>query len=303
MLRRPRRARRRATRRRRRLGGSRGQRSRGLSFSGGRSELHVGGRLRRRVPRLPVQLQRRRLRAARHRRGGPARADRRERARARGDLRPRRARGRRRDRGAAARRSAATSCATGNGSRSSRGSRSSTGCASSCSGAPGSTTGSRRACWRSPGTTTPPTSATATPRRPRAARARARAELARAPVPPLRSIRRKPPSRRSRRPGREARQQRGIQRETSTCSPDRGVCGDAALATAEARTSSTEAGAATVGICHRTSSASRPYVKLARQREAAERPSPPRCRHHPGVARRMSSDDPDRRPQAELRSA
>jgi hypothetical protein len=37
----------------------------------------------------------------------------------------------------------------------------------------------------------------------------------------------------------------------------------AALASAEARTSSTEAGAATVGICHRTSSASRPYVKLA----------------------------------------
>ena len=37
----------------------------------------------------------------------------------------------------------------------------------------------------------------------------------------------------------------------------------AALASAEARTSATEAGAATVGICHRTSSASRPYVKLA----------------------------------------
>jgi len=45
----------------------------------------------------------------------------------------------------------------------------------------------------------------------------------------------------------------------------------AALATAQARTSSTEARAASVGICHRTSSASRPYVKLAvnaRQRSA-----------------------------------
>jgi hypothetical protein len=45
----------------------------------------------------------------------------------------------------------------------------------------------------------------------------------------------------------------------------------AALATAEARTSSTKAEAATVGICHRTASARRPYVKLAvstRQRSA-----------------------------------
>lgn len=45
----------------------------------------------------------------------------------------------------------------------------------------------------------------------------------------------------------------------------------ASLATAEARTNSTEAEAATVAICHRTSSARRPYVKLAvssRQRSA-----------------------------------
>ncbi len=45
----------------------------------------------------------------------------------------------------------------------------------------------------------------------------------------------------------------------------------AALATAEARTTSTEVHAATVAICHRTSSATRPYVKLAvsaRQRSA-----------------------------------
>lgn len=45
----------------------------------------------------------------------------------------------------------------------------------------------------------------------------------------------------------------------------------AALATAEARTTSTEVQAATVAICHRTSSARRPYVKLAvsaRQRSA-----------------------------------
>lgn len=49
------------------------------------------------------------------------------------------------------------------------------------------------------------------------------------------------------------------------------VAATAALSTAEARTSSTEAQAATVGICHRTSSARRPYVKLAvnaRQRSA-----------------------------------
>ena len=49
------------------------------------------------------------------------------------------------------------------------------------------------------------------------------------------------------------------------------LAASAALATAEARTSSTEAEAATVGICHRTSSARRPYVKLAvstRQRSA-----------------------------------
>ena len=49
------------------------------------------------------------------------------------------------------------------------------------------------------------------------------------------------------------------------------LAASAALSTAEARTSSTEAEGATVGICHRTSSARRPYVKLAvsaRQRSA-----------------------------------
>ena len=63
-----------------------------------RGELRVRRRLRRRVPRLPLRLQRRRLRGARHRRRGPARADRVERPRRRGDGRPRRARRRRPDR-------------------------------------------------------------------------------------------------------------------------------------------------------------------------------------------------------------
>src|SRR6185437_13054963 len=76
----------------------------GYASSGGRRrQLRVGRRLRRRVPRLPVRLQRRGLRAACHgsrRQAGPHRG---ERARRRRDRRPGRARGTRRDRGAAER--------------------------------------------------------------------------------------------------------------------------------------------------------------------------------------------------------
>src|SRR5439155_6116767 len=55
-------------------------------------ELLLGRGLRDRVPRLPVRLQRLRLRAARHRRGCEARARREQRARRRRDRRSRRAR-------------------------------------------------------------------------------------------------------------------------------------------------------------------------------------------------------------------
>ena len=69
------------------------------SVDGGR-QLRLRRRLRRRVPRLPLQLQRRRLRAARHGSRRQARPPRRERARRRRDGRPGRARRAGRDRGA-----------------------------------------------------------------------------------------------------------------------------------------------------------------------------------------------------------
>ena len=116
------------------------ERTRLSSDRGDRLELHVGGRLRRRVPRLPLQLQRDRLRAARQRRRRAPAAGRAGRARRGGDGRPRRADGRRADRRARRAASASTSSATGSASRSSTTSRSSTGSASSSSAAPGSTT-------------------------------------------------------------------------------------------------------------------------------------------------------------------
>src|SRR5215210_5881427 len=69
----------------------------------GRAELPVWGGLRDRVPRLPVRLQRGRLRGAGHRGRRQARADCRERARRGRDARPRRAGRRRTHRGAAQR--------------------------------------------------------------------------------------------------------------------------------------------------------------------------------------------------------
>ena len=57
-----------------------------------RHQLLLGGRLRRRVPRLPIQLQRQRFRAARHRGRGQAWPRRGQRAGRRRDRRPGRAR-------------------------------------------------------------------------------------------------------------------------------------------------------------------------------------------------------------------
>ena len=153
-----------------------GARAAGYPEAHARAELRVRRGLRRRVPRLPVRLQRTRLRGARHVCGRPARADRLERPGRRGDGRSRGARGRRPDRRRRAACSAAISCGTGSGSGCSRASRSSTGCASSSSAARGSTTASRRACSRSPGTRRAPTSAIAEPRG-------GRALLELAPVP------------------------------------------------------------------------------------------------------------------------
>ncbi len=117
-----------------------------------RERLHVRRRLRRRVPRLPLQLQRRRLRAAGDRGGGQARPRRGERARRGRDRRPRRARRRRPDRGAAQRARPLPRPPLGAHLARRAASRSSTGCASSSSAAPGSTTASRRACSRWSGT-------------------------------------------------------------------------------------------------------------------------------------------------------
>ena len=104
------------------------------------TQLLVGRGLRRRVPRLPLRLQRAGLRAARHGGRREARPARRERARRGRDGRPRGARRRRRHPGSRAAGSGATSCGTGSASRSSGASRSSTGCGSSSSAARGSTT-------------------------------------------------------------------------------------------------------------------------------------------------------------------
>ena len=117
-----------------------------------RGQLLVGRRLRGRVPRLPVRVQRRRLRAAHHRRGGAARPDRGERPGRGGDRRSRRARRGRPHCRAPERPGPLPRAPLGARRARSRASPSSTGCASSSSAAHGSTTASRKGCSRSPGT-------------------------------------------------------------------------------------------------------------------------------------------------------
>src|SRR4051794_34736008 len=72
-----------------------------LSRARRREQLRLGGRVRARVPRLPLRLLRGGLPRAGYGRGGEARPDPGQRPRRGGDGRPRRAHGRRADRGAA----------------------------------------------------------------------------------------------------------------------------------------------------------------------------------------------------------
>ena len=62
-----------------------------------------------------------------------------------------------------------------------------------------------------------------------------------------------------------------------------------ALSSANARTDGTDQARS---ICHRTGSATRPYVKLRVSARAAPCPYEPPCGHHPGAGRRVSEDAP-----------